>query len=65
MNKVELTEAIAENDRQWEYLSKWFKRNEGKFYCGQFTDKEIAYSGFLAGIEYQKKKEESIKSTLT
>lgn len=39
-----------------EYFDKWYEQNELRFHHGQFEDKAIAYSAFLEGIKYKKKR---------
>ena len=43
---------VEDFDKIWECFSNWYKDNERRFFCGHMTDKEIAYSAFLAGIKY-------------
>jgi hypothetical protein len=31
---------------------KWWETKQERFHCGQFNEKEIAYSAWLAGIDY-------------
>jgi hypothetical protein len=31
---------------------KWWKTKQEKFHCGQFNEKEVAYSAWLAAIDY-------------
>jgi hypothetical protein len=34
----------------------WWGTEQEKFHCGQFNEREIAYSAWLAGIDYYTKK---------
>ena len=42
------------SDWQTKHFLKWWKKEQKRFHCGQFNDKEIAYSAWLAGIEHGK-----------
>jgi hypothetical protein len=34
------------------FFLKWWETKQERFHCGQFNGKEIAYSAWLAGIDY-------------
>lgn len=38
------------------FFTKWWETEQRRFHCGQFNDKEIAYSSWLAGIVYYTRK---------
>jgi acetyl-CoA carboxylase beta subunit len=35
-------------------FEKWFKDNERRFYTCQFSEEEVAYSAFLAGMKFNR-----------
>ena len=39
----------------WHIFIKWWETEQEKFHCGQFSEREIAYSAWLAGIGYYTK----------
>ena len=52
---------FSKNNWYIDHFLKWWEKEQNKFHCGQFSDKQIAYSAWLAGIDYyiDKLKEES------
>jgi len=36
---------------EYAIFTSWWKTEQLKFHCGQFSEKEIAYSAWLAGID--------------
>lgn len=41
-----------DEEDDWEVYSKWFEDNKQMFHDTQFTDKEIGYAAWLAGIRW-------------
>lgn len=36
------------------YFERWFEENELRFHYAQYSDKQISYSAFCAGINFVK-----------
>ena len=53
-------------DNENKLFEDWYKENERRHYCGHFDDKQIARSGFYAGLEYASTKaEEELEKFMT
>lgn len=53
-------------DEDYEVFEKWFSENELRFAHGQFSDKQIAYSAWLAGrgaVEHSVQSDEATCTT--
>jgi hypothetical protein len=46
---------ILDEDKKYDYFDKWFKNEQDVFHCGQYDDKQIAFSAFLQGIGFSEK----------
>lgn len=40
---------------------EWWEAEQRRHHCGQFSDRDIAYNAWLAGIDYYIKRIEQIK----
>lgn len=40
------------NDDDWIEFDKWFEENKNRFHHDQYTEKEIAFASYLAGMRW-------------